>query len=296
MKTFQVLTDSTSNIDKKYRDEVGLDYLKMVFTVDGKTYDADLEWVEISAEEYYQKMRDGADTSTGLVKTTEFETKFEKYLQQGLDILYIACSCKLSGSCDAGKLVAEELLKKYPDRKIVCYDSLRSGHAEGLMAYQFQKYANEGMSLEDAVKKLDEEKLKYQGYGTVNTLAWLKKAGRIKASKAFFGDLFGVKPIIVQDALGNNYAYKKVKGRKKSLDELVEIIVTKMESPKTSTLFIEHADCIKDANYIAEQVQARITVGEIHIVQMGPIIGSAIGPGTIIVDFYGEKVTIYSEE
>ncbi len=296
MKTFQVLTDSTSNIDKKYRDEVGLDYLKMVFTLGDKTYDADLDWTEISAEEYYQKMREGANTSTGLVKTTEFETKFEKYLQQGLDVLYIACSSKLSGSCAAGKLVAEELLKKYPDRKIICYDSLRSGHAEGLMAYHYQKYANEGMSLEDAVKKLDEEKLKYQGYGTVNTLAWLKKAGRIKASTAFFGDLFGVKPIIVEDAHGNNYAYKKVKGRKKSLDDLVETVVTRMESPKTSILFIEHADCLKDANYLAEQVRARISVGEIHITQLGPIIGSAIGPDAMLMQFYGEKVTIYSEE
>ncbi|MCR5113093.1 MAG: DegV family protein [Acholeplasmatales bacterium] len=296
MKTFQVITDSTSDVQLKFRDELDIDYLKMVFTIDEKNYDADLEWGGINSKDYYDAMRKGKRSITGLIKAEEVETKFTKYLEKGLDVLYIACSGKLSSSINTAKSYGEEILEKFPGRKIVCFDSLRSNYAEGYMAMKAAELANEGKTLEETVAWLEENKLKFQTYATVGSLEWLKKAGRVKASTAFFGNLIGVKPIILGDANGNNYSYKKVKGRKTSLDELVNTIVERIENPAEADLFIEHADCEQDAKYIADAVKAKANVKNINISVLGPIIGATTGPDTITVNFYGEKVTLVGEE
>lgn len=295
-KLFQVLTDSTSDIEKEYRDQYGLDYLKMVFDIAGKHYEADLDWPEIKPDDYYNLMRDGERSVTGLVQTTEVETKFNKYLSEGFDVLYITCSSKLSGSINQAKLLASEFIGNYPGKKVICLDSLRSNYAEAMIAMKAAELANEGKTIDEAVAIIEEEKLKYQTYATVGTLDYLRKAGRVKASKAFFGNLFGVKPIILGDAHGNNYAYKKMKGRKASLDELVNTVVERIENPENQVIYLEQANCMEDAEYIKEELIAKINPKEVHISALGPIIGATCGPDAITINFYGQKVEIFDPE
>jgi len=292
MKKFQVITDSTSDVEKPLRYELGLDYAHMTVALNEKEYKACLDWSGISAKEFYDAMRAGASTRTVLVQNGTFHEVFEKYLSQGLDVLYIACSTKLSGSINNAMIVADELKEKYPKNKILCLDSLRSNYAEGMIALTACKMANEGKSIEETFAFLEEEKLKYQAYGSVGSLHWLKRAGRIKASAAFFGNLLGVKPVIVEDAKGNNYAFKKVKGRKSSLDEVINCV--KENIHPNSPIFIEHADCPNDAEYMKEALKD--ISKDIHISYLGPIIGSAIGPDSFTINFYGKKVTLASED
>lgn len=296
MKKFQVITDSTADVVKADREAVELNYVKMTFSIDGQDYDADLDWSKISAPEYYNKMRQGNRSITGLVKTAEFEEKFEAALKQGLDVLYIACSSKLSGSINNGKLVASELLEKYPDRKIVCFDSLRSNYGEGMIAMTAAKMAKNGKTLEETVATLEEDRLRYQTFATVGSLDWLRKAGRVKASTAFFGNLLAVKPIIVGDANGNNYSFKKVKGRKASLDELISLVCDRLVNNDDATVYVEHADCEEDAKYVAAGIREKAKPANVSLSYVGPIIGATVGPDTITVNFYGEKVTMASEE
>lgn len=294
MKKFQVIADSTCDVEKELREEVELDYVKMLFTQEGIEYEADLDWGRIDPHTYYESMTKGNRSTTGLATFGEFQTQFRKYLEQGLDILYISCSSKLSGTINNARLVASELLKEFPERRIECFDSLRSNYSQGIMAMDAAKMALEGKELDEVLSYLEKNRLNYQVHATVDTLHFLKLSGRVKASTAFFGDLFGVKPIIVSDAKGNNYAYKKVKGRKNSLNELINIIKTRMIDPENSTLFIEHADKIEDAEYIANSLKD--FVKEIHISYVGPIIGATIGPGAITCSFYGKQVDFSSEE
>lgn len=292
----KIFTDSTSDMEKEYRDAYGIDYLHMVFTLCGKDYPADLDWKDISPKEFYDSMRSGNRSVTGLIAHDETYDKFKACLEAGDDVFYVACSSKLSNSVNYADAIAKELLPDYPGRKIVSFDSLRSNYAEGMIAMKAAELAREGKGVDEINAFLEEEKLKYQDHGTVDTLEYLRKAGRVKAGAAFFGNLFGVKPIIVGDAKGNNYAHKKVRGRKASLDDLADTVVARMENPSESTLFIEHADALADAEYVAKRVEEKIHPKKINISFIGPIIGSAIGPGAITINFYGEKVTIFGEE
>jgi len=292
MNKFKVITDTTSDLPEDIRKKYNIDYMMMSFN-DGKTqYDADIDFKELSAKDFYDKMRNGVTFKTSQVQMTEIGHKLNKYLSEGLDVLYVACSSQLTGSCNFVRVNAPDLLDRYPDRRIICFDTLRSTGGEGLLAIKASLLADQGLSVEEAYKILNEEKLNYNCICTVDSLEWLKKAGRIKSTRAFFGNLLSVKPIIVADANGNNFAYKKVKGRKNSLEFILEEIKNRIINPEERIVFLEHADDIESLNYIKEKIEKEIKPKEIIVTNIGPIIGATVGPNSIIVSFYGQKVTL----
>lgn len=292
MNKFMVITDSTSDLDMKLRNKYNIDYLMMSFNDGNKQYDADIDFTNFSAKDFYNAMRKGTTFKTSQVQMTEIGFKFNKYLAAGLDILYVACSSQLTGSCNFVRLNAPDLLDRYPDRRIICFDTLRSTGAEGLIAIRASLLADEGKTVDEAYKILNEEKLKYNTYCTVDSLEWLKKAGRIKSSRAFFGNLLSVKPIIIADAAGNNFAFTKVKGRQNSLNFIVSEVKTRMTNPSENIIILEHADDIETVNIMKKKLEEEVNPKEIIVTNIGPIIGATVGPNSIIVSFYGEKVTI----
>lgn len=292
MNKFKVITDTTSDLYEELREKYDIDYMMMAFNDGIMNYDADIDFKGISAKEFYDSMRNGVVFKTSQVQATEIVKKLTKYLELGYDILYVACSSKLTSSCNFVKLQSEELLDDYPERKIICFDTLRSTGAEGLIAIKAAILAQEGKTVDEAYEILNNEKLNYNTYCTVNSLEWLKKAGRIKATKAFFGNLFNVKPIIVADAIGNNFAMTTVKGRKDSLEFIVNAVKERIENSKDQIVFVEHADDLDSAEYVKARIKDLVDVKEVVITNIGPIIGATVGPDSIIVSFYGQKVTL----
>ena len=292
MNSFKVITDTTSDLYEELREKYDIDYMMMSFNDGKKNYDADIDFKGISAKEFYDSMRNGVVFKTSQVQATEIVKKLTKYLELGYDILYVACSSKLTSSCNFVKLQSEELLDDYPERKIICFDTLRSTGAEGLIAIKAAILAQEGKTVDEAYEILNNEKLNFNTYCTVNSLEWLKKAGRIKATKAFFGNLFNVKPIIVADAIGNNFAMTTVKGRKDSLEFIVNAVKERIENSKDQIVFVEHADDLDSAEYVKARIKDLVDVKEVVITNIGPIIGATVGPDSIIVSFYGQKVTL----
>lgn len=295
MRKVQIITDSTSDLVLDDREKYNIEYLKMGFNINNTEYEANLDWNQISPQEYYSLIKKGNRATTSLIKTEEIENKFKKALDNNLDVLYLAVSSKLSGSINYASILSLDMLSNYPDRKIVCYDTLRSTYAEGMIAIDCAKMANEGASLEEIINYLDNNKLKYQTYATVGSLEWLKLAGRVKASNAFFGNLLGVKPIILGDAIGNNNAIKKIRGRKASLLELVSLCKEQIIDPENQIIYLEHADSIEDANFLKDELIKTINPKEVRVSMLGPIIGATTGPDTVMISFYGKEVTITSE-
>ena len=131
----------------------------------------------------------------------------------GYDIVYIGCSSKQSGSVNTGKMIAQKLQDKYSDALIYCIDSLNASIGEGMLAIEAAKLAAQGFNAGYIQGYIMEIRKTVQQFATVHTLDHLKKAGRVSASSAFFGNLMGVKPILVADVNGAQAAYKKVKVR-----------------------------------------------------------------------------------
>lgn len=295
MKNYIILGDSTCDLSTEIRIEYNIDYAVMNFLCEEKESPASLDWESISPKEFYDLMRNGKKVTTTQVPYNIFYNKFTECAENNLDVLYISCSSGLSGSVNTARLVKDEILEKYPNIKIEIVDSLISSLGQGSLLIEASKLRKEGKTIEEVRDYIESIKLKVHQAGTVASLEYLKRAGRIKASKAFFGNLLGVKPIIISDIKGQNYAYKKVKGRKNSLLQLVEEMKENIVDSESQTIYISHADSIEDAMFVKEIIEKEIKCKDVYINYIGPVVGASVGPGTIIVFCRGEEVTIEGE-
>ena len=293
MAKFKIFTDSCSDLSTVVRKKYDIEYVHMGIVVDGVEKPADLDWVEYSPEEFYGWLRDGKKVKTTQVSVPEFMDCFRPALEQGFDILYIACSSKLSGSVGTCQtLVIPQLLEEFPDRRIIAVDSLNGSCGEGMMSVKASELRAQGKSLDEVANWIEENKLRFNFFATVDTLNYLKAAGRIKGAKAFFGNIMGVKPIFISDAHGNNAVIKKAKGTKNSLEELIQGVKGVLEEDKETEIWIGQAMVQDRAEIIKKRLQDELNI-EPKIFWMGPIVGTTCGPGLIATFAFGKEVTYF---
>ena len=295
MKKFVIIADSSCDLTKEYREEHKIDYAKMMINwtdEKGENHDdiADIDWQVLSAKDFYDIIRSGIRIYTAQVTMQNYLDTFEPHLKAGEDILYLACSSGLSASLKTAQaLVDNELKEKYPDRKIVVLDTLRAGMAQGLIVMRAQELKDEGKSLEEIADIIEKEKRSYKEIGIPDTLSYLKRAGRVSAPAAFFGNMVGLKPILVFDEKGSNVAVEKAIGRKKAYARMAEIIRDDIVDPENQVIYLMNADCKQeDIDAFKAYINERINVKAIISLPLGPIIGASSGPGTIIVNYRGK--------
>lgn len=297
MKKFVIISDSCSDLDKSLREKYDIDYIPMHFSYDGKEFKADLDYKEISFTEFYDLMREGKRIKTAQINANEYLSVFEKYVKEGYDVLSLSCSSALSHSVDESFKARDELIKKYPESKIICVDTLNACFGLGLLCIRASELRSEGKSIEETAKWIEENKKTVNQECTVDTLKYLKQAGRVSAASAFFGGLLSVKPIIISDVTGINAAVEKVKGRNNSIDRLVERFKDEYRSCPYQKVRVVHADGESDAKILMERVKDAIPDKDVEITlgYIGPIVGATVGPKTIAVYFYGKEVTFNSK-
>ena len=293
MKKYVILTDTGSDLEKEIRTQYDIEYVPMRYSFQGKDYEAGLDWEHLSAKEFYDQMRAGERFITAQVNMETYKAVFKKYVEQGYDVLYVGTSSSISTSIKTGVLAAEEVMKEFPEAKIVCVDTLRACFALGILVIRAAELRAEGKTIEETADWLNENKLRSNMIGSVESLVYLKRAGRVSATSAFFGGLLNIKPIVIADAKGRNFAFEKVKGRKKSLERIAQLCKEAYVDDEHQHFFISHADCIEDAEALKQEVfKALGKEIDIHIGIVGSCVGSAVGPGMISVHFLGKKVTV----
>ena len=292
MRKVKIITDSCADLNAEQLNKYGVAFAKMSTSCDGVESVATLLWTDEEAHEHYNKMRDGKRIITAQVSVEEFQRVFEEYLKQDMDIVYIGCSSKQSGSVNTGFVTAKKLMEKYEGSTIICIDSLNASMGEGMLAIEAARMANDGASATEIEAHILSIRKKVNQYVTVHSLDALKRAGRVKGSAAFFGNLMGVKPIIIADANGDQAAYKKVKGRQKSFEEIVAMLKATIIEPEKQTIYLTHADCSKDEiDGLVELIKREIPCIDVEIGYIGPIIGASIGPDAVGVWGFGQEVT-----
>ena len=293
---FVIITDTCSDLDKNIRVKYDIDYVPMSYTCDEKTYLGDLDWDELSAHDFYELMRNGKRIFTSQVSVTHTKEKLEKYLNEGKDILYLSCSSGLSKSYDVVRNVVSELSPNYPNSKIIVIDTLRACMALGLLCITASELKNQGKSIDEVASWIKENMATCHMEATVENLKYLKQAGRVSAASAFFGGLLNIKPILIEDAQGRNFAVEKVKSRITSLERLVERTVEQFKDVPHQKVFISHAECLEDALKLKDMLINALGNIEIELSYIGPIVGASVGPNTMGVFFYGTEVTVNKED
>ena len=291
MKEFVIFGDSTCDLDLATRTELDIDYIPMSYIVDEKEYPASLDWESHSVKEFYDLMREGKRVYTAQIIPNVCREKFLAAIEAGKDVLYIACSSALSSSYQSACVIARELEEANPGAKICCVDSLISTLGQGHLLLEASRQRKAGKSAEETAAYIESIRLNVNMIGYPGSLDYLRRAGRVKASSAFLGNLFGVKPIIISDRKGNNYALKKVKGTANARNAVAELAVEAV-TEASDTLYIVHADCPEEAEAIKNAILSRHSFKEIRTGIIGPIVGASVGPGMVGAFVFGKEVTI----
>lgn len=292
MRKVKIITDSCSDLTPELMEKYGIDYARMNTVLDGVTSPARLEWTAEEAHAFYDLMRAGKRITTTQVPVEEFRNIFEKYLSEGYDIVYVACCSKQSGSVNTARVVADRMLPDYPGAAIYCIDALNAAMGEGLLSVVAAMFAAEGLSADEVAGKVTAMRKNVNEYITVHSLDALKRSGRLKASKAFIGNLMGVKPILTADYYGAQTPMKKVRGRQNSLREIVSLLSDSIDKSDKYPIFFCHADCAaEEVEEILSMLRETIPGREIYVGYIGPIIGASIGPDAVGVFGIGREVT-----
>lgn len=295
MNEFVIFGDSTCDLEQSLRQEHGIEYVAMNYIVDDVEYVASLEWESHPAKDYYDMMRAGKRVFTTQVPRNVYYDAFKAAVSQGKDVLYISCSSALSGSINIAQVVAQELKEEFPQATVYCVDSLISSLGQGHLLIEAAKKRTAGCSAQETAQYITDIRLCVNQCGTVASMEYLRRAGRIKASKAFFGNLFGIKPLIISDRKGQNYAYKKVKGAANARTAIAQHLVEAADG-NYETLYISHADNLQEAELLRDEVLRLAPFRNVIISTIGPIVGASVGPGTIIPFCYGKEVMIEGNE
>lgn len=288
MKKFIITTDTTCDLPNEYLDQKGIKTLPLYYNFDGTIYgDENI----LEPKVFFDTMRGGAMPTTMAVNPSAANTLFRSLIQEGYDVLHIAFSSALSGSCSVAATVAREICDENPEAKIIVIDSLAASLGEGLLVHKACELKDSGKTIDQVAEWLEANKLTINHIFTVNDLHHLHRGGRVSKTSAIIGTLINVKPVLHMSNEGRLVPLYNVRGRKKALISLVDEMdkLTNQGSIKNDTVFISHGDCLEEAQIVADQIKERFGVENILINYICPTIGAHAGPGTVSVFFLGQE-------
>lgn len=286
MAQYKIVTDSCCDLSQQMIEELGIDVIPLSVVMGDSTYLNYPDWREISPKDFYGALRNKQSASTSAINMDTFIETFEKHLEKGYDVLYLAFSSALSGTFNASNLAAKELAEKYPDRKVLCCDSLAASMGQGLFVYYVANYSKD-KTIEEVYNYAESIKQNIVHWFTVDDLGFLHRGGRISSVTAVVGSILSVKPILHVSEEGKLINVSKVRGRKSSIKQLCENVASCAVNLKDQVIFISHGDCEDEAHEL-ERLMKEKGVKDVVINYIGPVIGAHSGPGTLAIFCFAE--------
>ncbi len=286
MANYVIYTDSACDIPPAKLRETGIGYssLTTYFEEDNYSYTCD----EISPKQFYEKLREGKFAKTSAVNIEGFTLGFEKYLKEGLDILYVGLSSGVSSTYNSAYMAAQALSAEYPERKIVTVDSCSGSAGQAILLHLMQEQKEKGATIEEAAAYAEQVKEELCLWATFDDLTALKRSGRVSFPVAIIGNFLNIKPIIYVDKKGKIANYTKVRGRKKSIETLLEKY-EKTAKDKTGKVYLAHGDCKEEIEVLAKELRQRFGAQVEEIMDVGPVIGVHAGIGSLVISYLGKK-------
>lgn len=289
MADYVLTCSSTADLPAEYTREHDIGVIPYHFYMDGQEYLDDQEH-SLPTPEFYDKMRAGGQPSTSMVNTELYADFFRKYLEEGKDVLHLEFSSGLSGSQDSALRAARDLKEEYPDRTVRIVDTLSASRGYGLVVYLTEEKKEEGATLDEAAAFAEEAGRKVSHWFAVESLEYLRRGGRLSRTSAFLGTMLNIKPVLAVNDEGKVVPVEKIRGRKKSIAELLNKMEADIDNPDGQTVFVGHGDAPEEAEYVAEEIRKRFpTVKDVKTYYIGPVVGSHTGPGTVSVHYLSKQ-------
>lgn len=286
---FTIVTDSSANLNNEIIDQYGIEILSLMYRIGDKEYNSYIKGEKNDLAPLYAIMRSKENVTTSSISPGVCNEMFDMLLKQGQDVLYLGFSSALSATYQTASICLKQLAEGYPERKVYCVDTLAASLGQGLLVTYAAKHKESGKSIEEVYDWVMENRLHLCHWFTVEDLFFLQRGGRVSKSTAIVGTLLDIKPVMHMDNEGRLIPVSKVRGRKKSLNALVDQMEKTAINPESQMVYISHGDCLEDANYVKDQIHTRFGVQNFLIQYVEPVIGAHSGPGTVALFFIGTE-------
>lgn len=281
---------STADLSPERFREREIRYLCFHFTLDGVEYPDDLG-ITMPPEELFHRMSAGGQTQTSQISVAEYLAYFEAMLKQGKDVLHVTLSSGLTGTYQSACLAREELLEKYPERKLYVVDSLGASSGYGLLMETLADLRDGGMSIDELRTWAEENKLRVHHWFFSTDLSFYVRGGRISKAAGAIGTVLNICPLLNVSSQGCLTPREKVRGKRNVIKRIVEKMAENAEGGTgySGKCFMCHSACPEDARTVASMVEEGFPNlrGKVEIYPIGATIGSHTGPGTVALFFWG---------
>ena len=284
--SYRIVTDTCCDFPQNMYGELNLTVVPLTLNFRGQEYSS---FTEEFLKDLYNGMRQGESGSTSAVNPEGWSACIEPILAGGEDVLVLAFSSCLSTTYQSAVIAANELMEKYPERRVFVVDTLCASMGQGLLVWYACRKRDEGLSLEELTAWCEDNKLHLCHWFTVDDLMHLKRGGRVSAATALVGTMLKIKPVLHVDDEGHLIKVSTARGRKASLEALAKKIEDTGIPGANDVAFISHGDCLEDAQVVEKLLKEKYGVKEVIISYVGAVIGSHSGPGTIALFFLGSK-------
>lgn len=288
----KLIVDSICDLPEEIFEKYDVEVLPLRVLIDDKEY---LDRENITIDEVYAEMRKGVLPRTSQVSPGNIYEIFDKNCEEGNDFIYLAFSSVLSGTCNLAKKIAEEFKEKYPERNIEVVDTKAGAIGIGVIAMQVLKLIESGVGFEKIIEDTYEMVGSIEHLFILEDLNWLMKGGRINKVQATLGTMLDLKPML---QVNNGYleVIKKVRGKKKSINMLLDLVEERMNGFKDQIIGIGHADDEDIAKEVVKAIKERFGEdAKCVITKIGCVLGAHLGIGGVGVIFFNKKFDFYEQ-
>ncbi len=282
MSNFILSAESTADLSKEYMKQLGIETIYYSYYIDGTEYNAE----NVKNELFYAQMRGGAMPKTSQVNIADYETYFRSLLEKG-DFLHICFSSGLSGSAHNAEVAAENLRSEYPDRKFLIVDSLCASTGFGFLCEMVAELKAGGADLQECADFANDIKHRIHSVFFSTDMRHFKRSGRVSGPAALFASALGICPVMHLDAAGKIIPFKKTKGKSGACKTVADEVKSRIE--KGSDIYISNCACPELSDMTEEEIIKLLpeSKNKIKHSQIGSVIGSHCGLGTVAVFFVG---------
>lgn len=288
MRMLRFFTDSNTEIPWKYAEENDIGLIKMPYILDGEEYYYDLGKAT-DFTMFFGKMRQGILPTTAALNPELYYEIFKPVLAAGDDIIKLHFSHKLSNTHESMHAAIARLKEEFPERTVYTVDTLSISMGAGIIVMEAVKRWKQGATGQEIVRLVEDMRQSSNAWFVVDDLMHLRRGGRLSTTSAVAGTVLGVKPILTINSEGKVVLHEKVQGRKKGIKTLIDKFSQQVLNPlEQENITVLHADCEDDAQAVATEMKTRFVGLNVTVQNVGPVIGTHAGPGTLGVVFFGK--------
>lgn len=286
---YRIFTDATADLSLSMMDGLPhVEIIPMEVEIGGMCYTYGPNG-NLSVRQFYQMQREGNFANTSQINPVVYRRAFKSALRNGLDVLYLCFSSGMSGTINNARMMIDELRDEYPQRKILCIDSLCASVGEGFLVREAARMQANGFTMEELAEWIDLHRLQVCHWFTVDVFDHLKHGGRVSASSAAVGTVLQIKPMLHVDHEGKLAVMAKPRGRKRAMQMQIKQLEQGWLPELGNLVVIGHGDCVDRASELRENVLSQFPNADVKIADIGPIIGAHTGPGMLALIYWGSN-------